>query len=151
MRFPVRSLSPESVSRFVVVLLPMWMATATHYDDTQPAVPAPTNRKARQRPRITTGRLGRIDAPKGQNLMDIVAQPGDPRIVEIEQLAIDEGLPLALRPETICALEDCGWMADPFTAQIWPDWSQDQAMPVATLLFLAELEAAADEVRHGRA
>ncbi len=43
------------------------------------------------------------------------------RIIEIIQLSAAEGLPLALRPETICALEDIGVLADPFTGQLWPD------------------------------
>lgn len=52
--------------------------------------------------------------------MAMIPHTDDPRIVEIEQLAIDEGLPLALRPETICALEDSGWIVDPFTAMLLP-------------------------------
>ena len=42
----------------------------------------------------------------------------DPRINEILQLARDEGRPLALPPETVCALEDAGWVVDPFSAAI---------------------------------
>lgn len=55
----------------------------------------------------------------------------DKRIGEILELAREEGRPLALSPETICALEDNGWLADPFTAQLWPDWSQEQTAPPA--------------------
>lgn len=53
--------------------------------------------------------------------MTIVAQAGDPRIVEINELAAEENLPLALSAETIVALEDAGFMADPFTGLLWPD------------------------------
>jgi hypothetical protein len=49
------------------------------------------------------------------------AQDTDNRISEILQLANEEGLPLALSPQTIVALEDCGWIVDPFTGQIWRD------------------------------
>lgn len=48
-------------------------------------------------------------------------QTNDPRITEILELAAAEALPLALRPETVCALEDIGVMADPFTGQLWFD------------------------------
>ena len=58
--------------------------------------------------------------------MSSISHVDDPRIVEIEQLAAEEGLPLALSPQTICALEDCGWLADPFTAQIWADPARPQ-------------------------
>lgn len=50
--------------------------------------------------------------------MDIITQT-DPRIQEIVALAQEEGRPLALSPQTICALEDVGYVADPFTGQIW--------------------------------
>jgi hypothetical protein len=53
------------------------------------------------------------------------AQDTDNRISEILQLASEEGLPLALSPQAIVALEDCGWIVDPFTGQTWrdPDWA----------------------------
>lgn len=46
-------------------------------------------------------------------------QANDPRITEILELAAAEALPLALRPETVIALEDIGVMADPFSGQLW--------------------------------
>ena len=150
MRSNTCGLSSLELLAGLVVLLARALTAATAASTFSPQY-GHTNKKSSAATVNRCGAIGANRRPERSNLMDIVAQAGDPRIVEIEQLAIDEGLPLALRPETICALEDCGWMADPFTAQIWPDWSQDQAMPVATLLFLAELEAAADEVRHGRA
>jgi hypothetical protein len=39
----------------------------------------------------------------------------DPRIVELLELAANEGRPLALRPEAIIQLEDEGACVDPFT------------------------------------
>ena len=48
-------------------------------------------------------------------------QTQDPRIAELLELAAAEGLPLAVRPETVCALEDAGWLIDPFTGQLWRD------------------------------
>lgn len=63
--------------------------------------------------------------------MDIITQT-DPRINELLQLAQEECRPLALSPETICALEDAGWIADPFTAQIWPDQAQKQNSIILT-------------------
>lgn len=52
--------------------------------------------------------------------MDILSQP-DPRINEIIALAQEDGRPLALQPETIVFLEDEGYIADPFTGQLWRD------------------------------
>jgi hypothetical protein len=46
-------------------------------------------------------------------------QANDPRITEILDLAAAEGLSLVLRPETVCALEDIGVMADPFSGRLW--------------------------------
>lgn len=46
-------------------------------------------------------------------------QANDPRITEILELAATEGLSLALRPETVIALEDIGVMADPFSGRLW--------------------------------
>ncbi len=43
----------------------------------------------------------------------------DPRITELLDLASIEGLPLALRPETIVAIEDAGWLCHPFTGQLF--------------------------------
>jgi hypothetical protein len=63
--------------------------------------------------------------------MDILSQP-DPRINEIINLAKEEGQPLALHPVTICALEDNGWLADPFTGMIWPDPAQEQTAIIFT-------------------
>jgi hypothetical protein len=45
----------------------------------------------------------------------------DQRIAEIETLAAEDGLPLAVQPATVCALEDAGWVVDPFTGQLWPE------------------------------
>jgi hypothetical protein len=58
----------------------------------------------------------------------------DPRITEILNLAAETGMPLALRPETIVALEDYGYMADPFTGALWHDPDQPVRffMPQAT-------------------
>ena len=33
---------------------------------------------------------------------------------------------------TICALEDAGWLADPFTGQLWPDPAQEQKSIILT-------------------
>lgn len=60
----------------------------------------------------------------------------DPRIQEILELAAEEHRPLALSPETIVALEDNGWMADPFTAQVWPDPARRQNAPAQTVTML---------------
>jgi len=51
----------------------------------------------------------------------MVSQTTDPRITELLQLAIEEGLPLALKPETIIVLEDDGWIVDPFTGYFQRD------------------------------
>lgn len=45
----------------------------------------------------------------------------DPRIAELLELAASEGLPLAVRPETVCALEDIGYTVNPFSGAIWRD------------------------------
>jgi hypothetical protein len=42
----------------------------------------------------------------------------DPRINELLALAVEQGQPLAIAPETICAIEDAGWVIDPFTGQL---------------------------------
>lgn len=49
----------------------------------------------------------------------MATQTTDPRITEILELAAAEGMPLALHPETIVALEDIGYIADPFTGALW--------------------------------
>jgi hypothetical protein len=41
----------------------------------------------------------------------------DPRIAELQELAANEGKPLALRPEAIIQLEDDGACVDPFSGQ----------------------------------
>lgn len=76
--------------------------------------------------------------------MSIVPQT-DPRIDELLQLAQEDGRPLALAAETICALEDAGWLADPFTAQLWPDPARQQtALPgMVIMLVSADLKAQA--------
>jgi hypothetical protein len=76
--------------------------------------------------------------------MDILSQP-DPRINEIIALAQEEGLPLALHPITICALEDCGYLADPFTGMIWPDPARRQTARPDMIIMLtnADLKAQA--------
>ncbi|MGB5066096.1 MAG: hypothetical protein WBO29_01795 [Albidovulum sp.] len=76
--------------------------------------------------------------------MDIIPQT-DPRIQEIVALAQEDGRPLALAAETICALEDNGWLADPFTAQLWPDPARQQtALPgMVIMLVSADLKAQA--------
>lgn len=76
--------------------------------------------------------------------MDILS-PTYPRIQELYALAEEEGLPLALHPITICALEDCGYLADPFTGMIWPDPAQQQTATIAmiTMLTNADLKAQA--------
>ena len=43
------------------------------------------------------------------------------RITELLELSAAEGLPLTLQPATICALEDIGILADPFSCQLWRD------------------------------
>jgi hypothetical protein len=68
--------------------------------------------------------------------MDIITQT-DPRINELTALARQENLPLALAPETICALEDNGWLVDPFTGFLWRDPAQEQTAPAATVIMLA--------------
>lgn len=62
----------------------------------------------------------------------------DPRIQEILDLATEDVRPLALRAEVICALEDAGWLADPFTGQIWRDPNACR-QPALTLTILATL------------
>lgn len=44
----------------------------------------------------------------------------DPRVTELLDLATGEGRPLALSPAQICALEDSGWLVDPFTGVLLP-------------------------------
>lgn len=76
--------------------------------------------------------------------MDILS-PTWPRIQELFDLAKEEGLPLALHPVTICALEDCGYLADPFTGMIWPDPAQPQTARPDMIIMLtnADLKAQA--------
>ncbi len=69
--------------------------------------------------------------------MNILPQNADPRIAELNQLAADEGQPLALRPETIILLEDAGMVVEPFTAQFWRDPAVEP--PTLTLTALADL------------
>lgn len=77
--------------------------------------------------------------------MNILPQNADPRIAELNQLAADEGQPLALRPETIIVLEDAGWIVDPFTAQFWRDpAAQPAELSLATLAGFARLVAASE-------
>ena len=44
----------------------------------------------------------------------------DPRITELLDLAAEQGQPLALSPAQICALEDSGWLVEPFTGLLLP-------------------------------
>ena len=48
-----------------------------------------------------------------------MAASQDRRIAELLELAAEQGQPLGVRPETVCAVEDAGWMIDPFTGQLW--------------------------------
>lgn len=68
--------------------------------------------------------------------MDIITQT-DPRINELIELAQEEGRPLALSPQTICALEDAGYLADPFTGMIWRDPAAPLAMTAPPALLRA--------------
>lgn len=63
----------------------------------------------------------------------MAAQAHDPRIADIEELAATEGRPLALRPETICALEDIGYLVDPFTATMTRDPDRTRTHEIANL------------------
>ena len=47
-----------------------------------------------------------------------MADQPDPRIAELLDLATTEARPLAFQPATICALEDGGWVVDPFTGAL---------------------------------
>ena len=47
-----------------------------------------------------------------------MADQRDPRIAELLDLATTEARPLAVQPTMICALEDAGWMVDPFTGAV---------------------------------
>lgn len=69
--------------------------------------------------------------------MDILSQP-DPRINEIIALAQEDGRPLALQPETIVFLEDEGYIADPFTGQLWRDPAANTQRSLAVLERLAD-------------
>jgi hypothetical protein len=42
----------------------------------------------------------------------------DPRITELLDLVASEGIPLAITPETVCAIEDTGWVIDLVTGQM---------------------------------
>ncbi len=68
--------------------------------------------------------------------MSIVPQT-DPRIDELLQLAQEDGRPLALAAETICALEDAGYLAEPFTGMIWRDPAAPLAMTAPPALLRA--------------
>jgi hypothetical protein len=70
----------------------------------------------------------------------------DNRITEIIDLARAEGRPLALSPVTIVALEDNGWLADPFTGQLWPDPAQEQTAPATTIMWLVEANQQAEAI-----
>lgn len=62
--------------------------------------------------------------------MKNIASATDNRIIELLKLSLEERLPLALSPQTICALEDSGYLVDPFTAQLWhnPETLGDEDM-----------------------
>ena len=48
-----------------------------------------------------------------------MATQTDPRINELLDLAAEQGQPLAMRPETVIAVEDAGWVINPFTGAMW--------------------------------
>ena len=50
----------------------------------------------------------------------MAASPQDPRIVELLDLEAEQGQPLAMPPAQICALEDSGWIVEPFTGVLLP-------------------------------
>ena len=56
----------------------------------------------------------------------------DTRITDLQDLAAVEGRALALRPATVCAIEDAGWMVDPFTGQLWRE--APASLPAAAAL-----------------
>jgi hypothetical protein len=82
--------------------------------------------------------------------MDIITQT-DPRIQEIVELAQEDGRPLALRPETICALEDNGWLVDLFSGFVLIDPDQEQTAPAVTVIMLVDADLAAQEAIRARA
>ena len=55
----------------------------------------------------------------------------DTRYTDLQDLAAIEGRALAYRPATVAAIEDSGWLCDPFTGQLW---RENAAQPAAAAL-----------------
>ena len=55
----------------------------------------------------------------------------DTRYTDLQDLAAVEGRALAYRPATVAAIEDAGWMVDPFSGQLW---RENAALPAAAAL-----------------
>ena len=55
----------------------------------------------------------------------------DTRYTDLQDLAAIEGRALAYRPATVAAIEDAGWLCDPFTGQLW---RENAALPAAAAL-----------------
>ena len=56
----------------------------------------------------------------------------DSRITDLRDLEATESRDLAYRPRTILAIEDAGWMVDPFTGQLWRE--DPSCLPAAAAL-----------------
>ena len=70
----------------------------------------------------------------------------DPRVLELLQLAREEGLPLVVRPETVCALEDDGWLVDPFTGRLW----RNPSVPVVLFAVPRDVQISAFKATDGQ-
>lgn len=66
--------------------------------------------------------------------MTTITQHSDPRIAEILEMAAADGRPLAVLPETVCEMEDRGWLVDPFTGIATPDPDQLSLLSLRVVL-----------------